>query len=146
MTNLFGKMMYTVPEIADILCINGETIRRWIKNNELNAYYSGSKKTGYLITIEALNAFLNTHKKKYRDLFDRHVKIVTEDDYINYMASKILGAVYGKCSWELFGDIVTRLNISDRQFIPCLNMVRPYLTDDEYTALVCEISLIMDVI
>jgi len=51
---------YTVKEIASLLSVNEETVRRWIRSKELKARQI-SRKSGNVISEEQLNAFLATH-------------------------------------------------------------------------------------
>lgn len=53
---------YTVPQIADLLKINPETVRRWIQDDKLIGYKS-SNKTGFLISEQDLKDFLKSNPK-----------------------------------------------------------------------------------
>lgn len=53
---------YTVKQIANMLKTNEDTVRRWISMGKLAATKS-SKKSGYVITSEALNAFIKNTPK-----------------------------------------------------------------------------------
>lgn len=53
---------YTVSQISDMLEINPETIRRWIRDNKLEAEQA-SRKSGNLVTEEALIRFLKDTPK-----------------------------------------------------------------------------------
>ena len=53
---------YTVKQIANMLKTNEDTVRRWISMGKLVATKS-SKKSGYVITSEALNAFIKNTPK-----------------------------------------------------------------------------------
>lgn len=53
---------YTIDEVAVKLKVNKETVRRWIRNNELAAILN-SKKEGYVIEEHSLIAFLELHPK-----------------------------------------------------------------------------------
>lgn len=53
---------YTVKQVAEILNINTETVRRWIRDGKLEANQM-SKKTGNVIMEGSLNAFLRTTPK-----------------------------------------------------------------------------------
>ena len=54
--------VYTVKQVADMLQINPETIRRWIRDKKLVAV-KDSRKDGNVITQESLNSFLKTMPK-----------------------------------------------------------------------------------
>ena len=48
---------YTVKDIAELLKINPETVRRWIRNGELEASQI-SRKSGNVVSEQSLTAFL----------------------------------------------------------------------------------------
>ncbi len=52
--------MYTVKEVAAMFNINAETVRRWIRNGEIEAGVSGKD---YTISEEALRDFASSHPK-----------------------------------------------------------------------------------
>lgn len=54
---------FTVKEISELLDINPETVRRWIRSGKLSADQT-SRKDGNFITEEALKTFLE-HAPKY---------------------------------------------------------------------------------
>ena len=54
--------VYTVKQVADMLQINPETIRRWIRQKKLSAIQD-SRKDGNVITKDSLNAFLKSMPK-----------------------------------------------------------------------------------
>ena len=54
--------VYTVKQVADMLQINPETIRRWIRQKKLVAIQD-SRKDGNVITQDSLNAFLKSMPK-----------------------------------------------------------------------------------
>lgn len=53
---------YTVKQVAELLSTNEETVRRWIRSGKLGASLA-SKKSGHIITADALNHFLKTTPK-----------------------------------------------------------------------------------
>lgn len=53
---------YNVDDISELLCVNKETVRRWLRSGELSGIKK-SKKQGYIITETSLDKFLNTHPK-----------------------------------------------------------------------------------
>lgn len=53
---------YTVKQVAQILKTNEETVRRWIRSGKLSATLT-SKKTGHVITADALNHFIKQTPK-----------------------------------------------------------------------------------
>lgn len=57
---------YTVNDISKMLCVNPETVRRWVRNGELISVKS-SRKTGNKISEIALEDFIRKHPKYNRD-------------------------------------------------------------------------------
>lgn len=57
---------YTVSTIAKMLCVNPETVRRWVRNGELISVKS-PRKTGNKISEFALEEFIRNHLKYNRD-------------------------------------------------------------------------------
>lgn len=53
---------YTVKQVAELLSTNEETVRRWIRSGKLGASLT-SKKSGHIITADALNNFVKTTPK-----------------------------------------------------------------------------------
>ena len=74
MENLFNVAMYyyKVKDVADLLLVNEETVRKWIKENRLSAIASGSKKNGYIRNI-IMSRFLNSFVRLR--LSDNHIGI-----------------------------------------------------------------------
>lgn len=58
-----GTLMefYTVKEIAEMLSVNEETVRRWIRENKLDAE-RGVGRQGSKVSTESLKNFLNENK------------------------------------------------------------------------------------
>lgn len=52
---------YTVKQIANMFSVNEETVRRWIRDNKLNAE-RGVGRQGSKVSTEALNIFLDENK------------------------------------------------------------------------------------
>ena len=53
---------YTVKQVAELLSTNEETVRRWIRSGKLGASLT-SKKSGHIITADALSNFVKTTPK-----------------------------------------------------------------------------------
>lgn len=51
----------TVHDVAEILKVDTETVRRWIKRGTLSALDLGSRKTGYRIARADLDQFIAEH-------------------------------------------------------------------------------------
>lgn len=47
---------YTTDEVAEILSVNAETVRRWIRSGQLEAFDTGK---GYRIDQNILKSFIN---------------------------------------------------------------------------------------
>lgn len=57
---------YNVAEVAELLSVDPETVRRWIRNGKLIAQTPSSRREGNTITEEALRKFLeDNHHAKY---------------------------------------------------------------------------------
>jgi len=56
------KEFYSVKEVSNILEVNEETVRRWIRSGDLKAVIN-SKKQGHNISSVDLNDFLKKHSK-----------------------------------------------------------------------------------
>lgn len=52
---------YTVKEIAEMLSVNEETVRRWIRENKLDAE-RGTGRQGSKVSLESLKKFLDENK------------------------------------------------------------------------------------
>ena len=59
---------YNVAEIAKLLSVNEETVRRWIRSGDLKSIQV-SKKNGNVINEQNLYEFIKT-KPKYRTMLD----------------------------------------------------------------------------
>lgn len=88
-----NEKKYKVNEVAKMLGTNEETVRRWIRNNKLNASQQ-SKKTGNIINDGDLRTFLQDYPK-YFERFMTSTASITEKTTENLIASlgvSILGA------------------------------------------------------
>ncbi|MGO8946881.1 MAG: helix-turn-helix domain-containing protein [Ktedonobacterales bacterium] len=54
---------YTVEDVATLLSVHPDTVRRWIKNNELRALNLGPR-AGYRISKAALDDFIREHEQR----------------------------------------------------------------------------------
>ena len=54
--------MKTINEVSELLSVNAETVRRWIRTGKLKAQCE-SKKSGYVIFEKDLNEFLEKRPK-----------------------------------------------------------------------------------
>lgn len=73
----------TVKYVSDIMGVNPETVRRWIRTGELKAFIT-SKKKGYQINVIELYDFVDRHPKyhygivKHNQITKRDIKTVYE--------------------------------------------------------------------
>lgn len=93
---------YTINEIANTLNINAETVRRWVRSDQLKASKT-SKKKGYCVTGVDLYNFLITKPKYYRMFYgdcsqDRSINVSPEFEellraYSDMLVTKFLIAL-----------------------------------------------------
>ena len=62
------ELFYFVEDIANILEVNSETVRRWIRSGKLKAK-AESKRSGYRIVHEDLKEFVLGYSARTRDLW-----------------------------------------------------------------------------
>lgn len=83
--------MYDISELADKLAVNEETVRRWIRSGKLAAA-EPQKRTGhgggYIITEDALEAFLDEHPK-YRRRTPDVIRIQTRNTVKALMEKRV---------------------------------------------------------
>lgn len=136
---------YSVKEVAKMLSVNIETVRRWIRRNELRADEIGGN-IGYRITSEQLNDFLKIHKK-----WEGSVNLISDMKDLN-MAKRELSLSdiskmgFGETLKSLFAsndeenykskrmEIITRKNelIQNKQkLISTINMLKDQLLQTE---------------
>lgn len=70
---------YNVMEIANLLKVNEETVRRWIRSGYLKSTIT-SMKNGYVINEQDLYEFVRT-KPKYRTMLGS-LEVQSDDTYI----------------------------------------------------------------
>lgn len=66
-TDIGFECFYFVEDVAAILEVDRETVRRWIRSGKLRAK-AASKRNGYRISHDNLMEFAKTHSAKTRDL------------------------------------------------------------------------------
>lgn len=62
------EFFYFVEDVAYILEVDRETVRRWIRSGNLKAK-AESRRGGYRMKLEDLEEFAKTHSAKLRDLW-----------------------------------------------------------------------------
>jgi excisionase family DNA binding protein len=55
--------VYTVPEVAELLHVGPETIRRWLRRGELQGFMLGGTKLGYRVRGSEIARFLAAREK-----------------------------------------------------------------------------------
>lgn len=82
-------MNYTVKQISELLGLTKEQVRRLIRGGKLNAT-KHSRKEGYVVTQENLDAFVNGAGSKYRDRIRTEQTIVTKLTELHYNTAILL--------------------------------------------------------
>jgi excisionase family DNA binding protein len=54
--------LLTVPEVAAILRLNEQTVRKWLREGRLPGIYLGSRTAGYRIRRSDVTAFLEAQR------------------------------------------------------------------------------------
>jgi len=80
--------MYTVKEVSELLSIDQETVRRWIRNGKLSASID-SKKSGNRISQDALNKFLQSAPKYATKLTES----ITSPIGLSFVVGGLLGGL-----------------------------------------------------
>ena len=81
-------MLYTVSAVAELLCVDEETVRRWCRDGKLNALID-SKKKGWFITEYDLQEFVRDHPKYESRLYTHVEPPIDIDDMILSLADLI---------------------------------------------------------
>jgi len=56
--------VYTVPEVADLLRVGQETVRRWLRRGELQGFMLGGTKLGYRVRGAEILRFLEARERQ----------------------------------------------------------------------------------
>ena len=93
--NLYTVLL-TVTKISNMLVVDEETVRKWIKKGELDAITLLSKKDGYFVTEDSFIVFLEKHLK-YNKIYHK-LNFDGEDIYRvrDLIRDKLYGAVPAK--------------------------------------------------
>jgi excisionase family DNA binding protein len=81
---------YKVSEIAQLLNINDETVRRWVRSGDLKAS-KASNKDGNVINEQDLHEFIQT-KSKYRMML-RLQESTSNDTYSGYLNDLLIALI-----------------------------------------------------
>lgn len=97
--------VYTVKQVADMLQINPETIRRWIRQKKLIAIQD-SRKDGNVITQDSLNNFLRS-MPKYAGVVGGIAGLgVASPLGLPLLASSLVGAIVSKNTDNIDNSLV----------------------------------------
>jgi excisionase family DNA binding protein len=53
----------TVPEVAAMLQVGDETVRRWLRKNELQGFLLGGTKLGYRVRLSEVQRFITAREQ-----------------------------------------------------------------------------------
>jgi excisionase family DNA binding protein len=103
--------LYTVTEVARILSVHRETIRRWIKKGSIKAT---KVENFYLISQDEVDRLKETLVKDKWDLFRSEMQRLE------------ISRLYTLCANEKFDEIASELNLSEqpKNVRECYKMVR----------------------
>ncbi len=97
--------MYTVGQVAKLLGVNKETVRRWIRSGKLEVGSLGSRKGGYLITQSALDVFqasrgkasaVDTETIAMMEKIEREIDPSAYKEFFNEHAEEIVDKIAAK--------------------------------------------------
>jgi excisionase family DNA binding protein len=55
--------VYTVPQVAELLHVGAETVRRWLRRGELQGFMLGGTKLGYRVRGSELLRFIQEREQ-----------------------------------------------------------------------------------
>ena len=129
--------VYTISDVAKLLMVNDEAVRKWIKSKELVGKYTGAKKTGNLIFDDDLQEFIDKHPKYRRrynismhaanDMYDDiDIKETTIKDFV-------LEYLYGVVPYDDFKTVSNMMDTcSILQMVGFHLFVQRYITKESY--------------
>ena len=130
--NELNIKVYNVSDIAKMLFLNEETVRKMIKQNRLKAISQGAKKNGYLILGSQLQDFLDKNEK-YRERYDTYVEAHGDAVKSTTLKDFILEYLYGvipfkewKTLYEINGYFSIKL---------MLRVSKKHITEDSYNVI-----------
>ena len=124
--------VYNVSDVAKMLFLNEETIRKMIKQNRLNAISQGAKKSGYLILGSQLQDFLDKNEK-YQERYDTYIGANGDTVKPTTLKDFILEYLYGVIpfkEWKTLYEINGYLSIKVDLLI-----LKEYITEDSYNVI-----------
>jgi excisionase family DNA binding protein len=57
------ERVYTVPEVAEVLQVGPETVRRWLRRGELQGFMLGGTKLGYRVRGSEIQRFIEAREQ-----------------------------------------------------------------------------------
>ena len=81
-------MYYTVTQVSEMFNVDPETVRRWVRNGQLNATLE-CKRSGFHIDEESVNDFINRYPKYRRIVLPTEVYSINNSNEIKTRLKKI---------------------------------------------------------
>lgn len=81
-------MYYTVTQVSEMFNVDPETVRRWIRNGQLNATLE-CKRSGFHIDEESVNDFIDRYPKYGRIVLPTEVYSIDNRNEIQTRLNKI---------------------------------------------------------
>lgn len=81
-------MYYTVTQVSEMFNVDPETVRRWVRNGQLNATLE-CKRSGFHIDEESVNNFINRYPKYRRIVLPTEVYSINNSNEIKSRLKKI---------------------------------------------------------
>ena len=81
-------MYYTVTQVSEMFNVDPETVRRWVRNGQLNATLE-CKRSGFHIDEESVNDFINRYPKYRRIVLPTEVYSINNSNEIKSRLNKI---------------------------------------------------------
>lgn len=88
---------YNVINVAKIMGVSNETVKRWLRSGKLKGHYK-AKKLGYIITAEDLDEFIETNPKYQKWMINDEDKA-----FINF-CKEIMFSLYAIEAERLTGE------------------------------------------
>lgn len=132
--------IYTINDVASLLIVDGETIRKWIREDELNGIRIGAKKEGYIILDNDLQTFMDKHNK-YKKIYALTCnKCVVESVSIYEF---ILNRLYGKISSKEFFTLSALMNSNNTTVCQLLDYIKS-INNSSYDGIYCFLKCFLD--
>lgn len=109
-------MEFTVKQVADMFCVNPETVRRWIRQGYLAAT-KHSRKDGNVITKQAIDIFCRKHPQYLRYKEDIATETIYEIRFLD-KATYNVSSMHFKTLDELYSYVRQRPNLVIVDILP----------------------------